>query len=157
LIYLFLIVAHLTLLRIPASPQGQGVEADKGEPPKATYGFETDFNSRYVFRGFAYSQGTVNQSTAWVTISGFTFYAWGNFMLNREPQQRELSELDFGASYKREWKKLIVEPAFDYFIYRTPNPVKDPPTGEASLNLSYPICSELSRLCEATLRIHTHP
>jgi len=112
-----LFVAHLTLLRIPASAQGKGVEADNSEPPKATYGFETDFNSRYVFRGFAYSQGAVNQSTAWVTISGFTFYTWGNFMLNRERQQRELSEIDFGASYKREWKKLTVEPAFGFGVY----------------------------------------
>src|SRR5262245_40729915 len=39
LIYVFLIVAHLILLRIPASPQGQGVEADKSEPPNLRHVF----------------------------------------------------------------------------------------------------------------------
>ncbi len=127
------------LLLILGSGLAQAMDANEAKSSEITYGFETDFNSRYVFRGIADSQGPVKQSTAWVTVSGFTFYAWGNFVLSREPQQGEFSELDFGVAYKREWKKLTVEPAFDYYIYRSPAPVKDPPTGEASLKLSYPI------------------
>ena len=129
----------LFLLHISCLALAQEVEADKVKPSQVTYGFETDFNSRYVFRGFVYSQGPVKQSTAWFAVSGFSFYAWGNFILSPEPQQGEFSEIDFGVSYKREWKKLIVEPAFDYYTYRTPAPAKDPPTGEASLKLTYPI------------------
>ncbi len=136
---LHLPIILLVLLQIPCRGLAQELEADQGTSSKVTYGVETDFNSRYVFRGLAYSQGTVNQSTAWVAVSGFTFYAWGNFVLNREPQHGEFSEIDIGVSYKREWKKLTVEPAFDYYFYRTPAPVKAPPTGEASLKISYPI------------------
>jgi hypothetical protein len=129
----FLALALLILPHIPCLGLAQEAQADKDRSSQATYGFETDFNSRYVFRGFAYSQGPVNQSTAWVAISGFSFYAWGNFLLNREPQQRKFTEIDFGVSYKRGWKKLTVEPAFDFYFFRTPAPVKSPPTGEASL------------------------
>jgi hypothetical protein len=131
--------ALLILLQITVLGQAQEAEAEKGKSSEIAYGFETDFNSRYVFRGLAYSQGPVNQSTAWMAVSGFTLYAWGNFVLNREPHQGEFTEMDFGVSYKREWKKLSVEPTFDYYLYRTPAPVKDPPTGEVSLKLTYQI------------------
>ncbi len=106
--------------------------------PKVTYGFETDFNSRYVWRGIAQSEGPVKQTTAWVSISGFTFYAWGNMVLGREPHRGDFNQGEFSVSYIREWKKLVIEPAFVYYLSRPPENVDDPPTGEVSVKLSYP-------------------
>ena len=101
-----LIIALLILLRIPGSVRAQGANVDESEQSKIAYGVETDFNARYVFRGLAYSQGPVKQTSVWVTVAGFTAYAWGNFVLNRAPQRGEFNELDFGLSYQREWKRL---------------------------------------------------
>jgi hypothetical protein len=108
-VYQFLIIALLILLHIPGSVCAQEVKVDEAESDRVIFGFKTDFNSRYVFRGFAYSQGPVKQSTAWAKASGFTFYAWSNVMLKGEPRQEAFSEADFGVSYAREWKRLIVE------------------------------------------------
>src|SRR5262245_60166899 len=66
---------------------GLAQEPGSGKAPKVTYGFETDFNSRYVWRGIAQSEGPVEQTTAWVSVSGFTFCAWGNMELGRGPQR----------------------------------------------------------------------
>ena len=78
-----LTIALLILLHCPGSAPAQDVEQTETSSPTVTYGFETDFNRLYVHRGLAFSQGPVNQSTAWVTISGLTFYSWGNLVLGR--------------------------------------------------------------------------
>lgn len=135
----FLIVALSILPCIHDSVRAQGADVDQAEPPKIAYGVETDFNARYVFRGLAYSPGPVKQTSVWVTVAGFTAYAWGNFVLHREPQRGEFNELDFGLSYQREWKRLRVEPALDFYRYRSLAPDQSPPTGEASVKLSVPV------------------
>ncbi len=127
-------IALFAILLIPGIGLAQAAEEEK--KLRVNYSFETDFNSRYVWRGLAASEGAVEQSTAKVTINSLTFYAWGNRDLDRGLRRGEFNEIDFGASYAREWKKLIVEPAFDYYQYRSP--VENPSTGEASLKLSYP-------------------
>lgn len=134
-----LIIALLILAHTPGFAAAQIAAPDKDAPSRTASGLETDFNSRYVFRGLTYSRGPVKQSTAWVTFSEITFYAWVNIMLDHEPQRRRFSEIDLGVSYAREWKKLTLEPAVDYYRYRFPPLMKYPPTGEASVKLSYSI------------------
>lgn len=104
----------------------------------AGYGIETDFNSRYVFRGIAYSLGPVNQSSASITLSGLTLYAWGNVLLAPDTQQETVSELDFGASYARSWSTLTVEGGLDGYVYRyRPDALHPTPsTAEAFVRLS---------------------
>lgn len=133
-----LIVALLILPHLHNSGWAQEAKVDEGGPAKIAIGVETDFNARYVFRGLAYSQGPVKQTSVWVTVAGFTAYAWGNFVLGQEPQRGEFNELDFGFSYQREWKRLRVEPGLDFYRYRPLAPDQSPPTGEASIKLSYP-------------------
>jgi hypothetical protein len=107
--------------------------------PKISFGVEADSNSRYVWRGLAFSKGPVNQSMGWVTFSGFTFYEWNNLVLNNEPQRGEINGVDVGISYAREWRKIHFEPAFEYWLDRPLRSIPDHPTGEASIKLSYPI------------------
>jgi len=131
----FLLIAFLPLFQL--SVYGQAQEG-AGAPPRVAYGFETDFNARYVFRGQAYSQGPVKQTTVWMKVAGITAYAWGNLVLSQEPQRGEFNELNFGISYQRDWKRLRVEPGLDFYHYRSLAPNHSPPTGEASVKLSVP-------------------
>jgi hypothetical protein len=103
------------------------------------YGLETDFSSRYVFRGIPYSQGPVTQSMAWTELSGLTVYGWGNLVLSPAPLQESLDEIDLGVSYARQVGRLLLEPALDVYLYRGPPPFSVPSTGEASLRLSHPV------------------
>ena len=103
------------------------------------YGLEVDASSRYVFRGVPFSQEPVSQITAWAVLSGFTFYAWGNVLLQRELHQNDFNELDFGASYTYHLGSLTLEPAFDVYVFRVPEPLKAPHTSEGSIKVSYPL------------------
>jgi hypothetical protein len=60
------------------------------------YGIESNVSARYVFRGVAYSPGPVSQYTAWVEVAGFTFYGWGNLLL----QQNLPDVANFGISVR---------------------------------------------------------
>jgi hypothetical protein len=101
------------------------------------YGVEVDVNSRYLFRGVAFSQEPVSQITASATFSGVALYAWGNVLLLREPQQHDFNELDFGASYAYSFGNFTLEPAFDAYVFRVPAPREAVHTTEGSLRVSY--------------------
>ncbi|MCX6562094.1 MAG: hypothetical protein NTU60_00665 [Candidatus Aminicenantes bacterium] len=123
----------LVLLTLgPAS--GLGQEERSGA---LTYGAEFDFNSRYIWRSFAWSEGAVWQPTAWLSRSGLTFSVWGNFVLNREPNYRRFNEVDFRLSYKKEWGAFTVEPAFNIYSYPNQDKAENPMTGELELQITY--------------------
>lgn len=115
------------------------VTAQENEPPPeaAEYGLETDSSSRYLFRGFPFSQEPVNQTSVWTSFSGVSFYAIGNVLLKREPGQNDFNELDFGGSYSHELGRLTLEPAFDAYLFRVPAPRTAPHTVETSLKASW--------------------
>ncbi len=115
------------------------VTAQENEPPPeaAEYGLETDSSSRYLFRGFPFSQEPVNQTSVWTSFSGVSFYALGNVLLEREPGQNDFNELDFGGSYSHELGRLTLEPAFDAYLFRVPAPRTAPHTVETSLKASW--------------------
>lgn len=100
-----------------------------------TYGGELDFNSRYVWRGIALSEGTVMQPTVWVSAFDLTLEVWGNFVLNDEPNQGEFNEVNLIVYYSREWENITIEPAVIIYLY--PNQEDAPVTAEGSLKLSY--------------------
>jgi hypothetical protein len=120
-----------------------GATLSLGGPGRVTadvaYGVESDFNARYVFRGLAYSRGSVGQSRAWLEASRLTLYGWTNLVLDPQPSQESLDEVDFGVSYAHPAKGLLLEPALDVFVYRGPPPFSLPSTAEASLRVSRPL------------------
>lgn len=134
------LAAALLIALAPAGclAQETAASAEKGAA-KISFGLEADFNSRYVWHGIAFSEGPVKRSTGWITVSDVSFYATGNFVLGNEAQQGDFNEVDFGVSWKREWKKLRFEPSFDYYLSLPPAQVSDPSTGEATLQISHPI------------------
>jgi hypothetical protein len=117
--------------------QGAGDE-QTGLPGESSlvYGLESNVSARYVFRGVAYSPGPVSQYTAWLQVAGFTFYGWGNLLLQQDPRQQSLSEIDFGASYAFDIGRLTLEPGFDGYVYRLASPLSNPPTAETSLRIA---------------------
>lgn len=114
-----------------------GAQEEETRAGSLEYGLEGDASSRYLFRGVAFSQEPVSQITAWATLSGVTFYAWGNVLLQREPHQNDFNELDFGASYAYNLGKLTLEPAIDAYVFRVPAPRIAPHTTEGSIKVSY--------------------
>ena len=100
------------------------------------FGTEVDFNSRYVWRGIALSEGAVMQPSAWVSAFNFTFYIWGNFVLDDEPNQGEFNEVELILYYSRVWGNITFEPFVVYYVY--PNQEDVPSTGEFTLSLYYP-------------------
>jgi len=64
-----------------------------------TLSAETDFLSRYVWRGLASSRGFVWQPSVTASTGSFRFSLWGNFPLDHEPNQFEFNEIDLVLSY----------------------------------------------------------
>lgn len=131
---LFIILIFL----IPFSSFAQENPNDSREEDSvATYGSVVDFNSRYVWRGIALSEGAVMQPSVSVSAFDFNFSVWSNFVLNNEVNQGKFNEVDLILSYSREWKKIIIEPTVQFYLY--PNQEDSPTTGEISLKVSYPV------------------
>jgi hypothetical protein len=102
-----------------------------------SFGAELDGNSRYVWRGLAFSEGPVLQPSAWVSLAGFTLTPWANFAFREDDAPAGFNELDFTLDYSRDVSDLTVNPSFSIYLY--PNQSDAPPTGELALALSYPV------------------
>jgi len=104
-----------------------------------SYGAETDFNSKFVWRGIVLSDKPVIQPTAWISYAGFTFLAEDNELVgNVLPRVHEHNSY-VSLFYRHIWKKLLVEPMLAGFLERPPPGLYDPKTAEFSVRLSYPV------------------
>jgi hypothetical protein len=126
----------LGLMVYPFFVRGQAAQEKTGT---WMFGGEADLNSIYVWRGLALSDGAVLQPSVWVSRSNFTLSGWGNFVLNKEPNQGQFNEFDLVISYRGIWKNFEVEPAIQFYTY--PNQPGEPSTGEFSIQVSYLIGS----------------
>ncbi|MGH9321187.1 MAG: hypothetical protein ACRD21_29260 [Vicinamibacteria bacterium] len=136
--------ARIALLILPLaatarSETGGEVDPQESSSRGTTYGFELDTRSQYLFRGLPFTEGPVSQIAGWVATRGFTFFAWGNFLLERELRQQGFSETNFGASYERQWKNLTLRPGFVTYFYHAPSHLEAEPTSEGSLTAMYTI------------------
>jgi len=113
----------------PVYSSGSGETAIPGKNKGLNLGFELDFASQYVWRGIALSQGPVLQPSLWTTYRGFTFSIWGNFVLNDEPNQGQLNEVDFTLGYGRRSRHFFFNALMYFYLF----PHQDvPATGEGS-------------------------
>jgi hypothetical protein len=102
-----------------------------------TYGAEFDFNSRYIWRSLAWSEGAVWQPSVWLGTSGLTLSVWSNFVLNKELNYRQFNEVDYRLSYKKEIGKFSIEPAFNIYSYPNQDQTENPTTGELEILASF--------------------
>lgn len=115
-----------------------GENAERPIPAEAgqefSFGVEADFVSQYVWRGIALSEGPVLQPSMWFSSHGATLTVWGNFVLNNEPNQGQLNEVDFYLDYGFQHKNFFVESLFLFYLY----PHQDvAATGEGSITLGF--------------------
>ena len=144
---------HLWRLKIPqlllatiilgtASPSladedSQAVAAEEDVAIEAlSWGYESDFNPRYVWRGIAYSEGSVAQTSTWFTTKGTTFGVWANTNLE-SVDGKNTNEIDYYVSRELNWRNLTVEPMFQYYTYR--HQEDSPSTGELDFKFSLPL------------------
>lgn len=121
-----------------ATPVYSGETGDKLIPAEEEggvgWGVEADFVSQYVWRGIELSEGPVLQPSMWLSWRGATFSVWGNFVLNDEPGQGQLNEIDFTLGYGFERQGFFAGPLLLFYLY----PNQDTPaTGEAAAVLGF--------------------
>ncbi len=97
-------------------------------------GTDLELNSRYIWRGFFYSEGVVFQPAFWVSAFDFTFTVWNNLVLNDEEAQGQINEIDLYLDYEHEFGNLTVSPSLWFYTYPG---FPDPDTGEMAVKLAY--------------------
>jgi len=102
-------------------------------------GLETDFTSRYTWRGMAYSTGAVAQPYGWVTAGDFTVALWGNADFHRARQSGAglFNGGDITVGWAHDFGRWRIEPAFEFWFDRPVVGVFDPATGESSVRISW--------------------
>jgi hypothetical protein len=115
-------------------------EAEEKEPV-VTLGGEVDFNSRFIWRGIALSEKLVLNPSVFVSAYNFTFTAWGNYVMLKEPDWGKLNEIDLILEYQYEIKGFTILPSVIFYL--APYAVKES-TGELNLKLAYNIIAGLS-------------
>ncbi len=128
--------------------------AQESAPFALSGGIETETNSRYVWRGLAWSEGAVQQSSLYCTMARLTASLWMNHDLNSPDAHLGLNEVDLALSYDLSLGSFGVEPSFSH--YRYPYQSDSPATDELGLLLSYDL-GGLSVRSEQSLDIHSYP
>ena len=101
------------------------------------WGGEADVNSRYVWRGFTYSQGPVFQPSVWGQARGFTFTAWSNLPLSDEPRQGQFDQLFWTATRSRQWRRWTLEGTLQGYFWQGPPGQPGARTVEAAGRVAY--------------------
>ena len=82
--------------------------------PVITWGAEMDVVSRYVWRGFPYSQGPVVWPSAWVSARGVTVSLFTNIEPGYDPA---LNEYDVSVTYERTVGRLTLAATYARYAY----------------------------------------
>lgn len=93
----------------PAAPP-----AEEAAQPVVTWGGEVDVRSRYVWRGFQYSEGGVVWPSAWVSAHGFTASLFLNYDPNWDPAW---NEYDIAFTYERSAGPWTLEGTYTRYVY----------------------------------------
>jgi hypothetical protein len=99
------------------------------------FGFESDFASKYIWRGLAFSRGTVNQNSASLSFGNLTGSIWSNYDFNVGSNQPRFNELDYALSYDIAVNNFSFGSMIQAYFY--PHQKESRPTAEISVNMSY--------------------
>jgi hypothetical protein len=125
-------------LALVLASAGSVFAQEEGPASAWTFGAESDFNSKYVWRSLAFSQGAVWQPSAYVGFSGLTFQVWSNFVLNgAEANHHQFNEIDYRFSYKYTIGDFTIEPAYTIYSYPNQDKSLSPTTGETEIQIAY--------------------
>ena len=110
-------------------------DEEKKENP-FSLGLDSDFASRYLWRGQFYSDSAVWQPSACISRNHLTAGIWANMPLTDETNQGEFNEIDVEISYEYSLGLLTLNPGLVYYFY--PNTSSDT-TAEIGLDVFYPV------------------
>jgi hypothetical protein len=116
------------------APAGANKEDESAQ--SISWGRETDYNGKYVWRGLACSRGSVVQPSLWVSARGTTYTVWANGNLQSK-DGRQLNEVDHYLSWEGTWHKASIEPCL--YVSTYPNQQDSPSTANADVKLSWPV------------------
>lgn len=129
-----LTLGQLSIGAILMASAALGQEAPLAAVPGVTGGASTSFESRCLWYGLLYGGGAVQQSSVWVSTSGYTFSAWNNFVLANGENHAKTDELDYSLGTSREYHGITVEPGVAWWTY--PDQADAPSTGVLTLALT---------------------
>jgi hypothetical protein len=127
-------------------------ENGAAEPSGLSWGFESDYNPRYVWRGLAWTEGPVSQTSLWTTLGGTTFSVWANSCLD-SVDGRNTNEIDYSASWEGSWRGVNIEPSLQVWTY--PHQTDSPTTVDADVRFTHSL-GALSVFTTHSLDVHEY-
>jgi hypothetical protein len=130
------LAAAITLILLSGIVLGQ--PAEETDDPAAnpiTYGMESDFSSRYLWRGLVFSTAGVMQNYVWASWGKLTGSVWSNCDLASETEGPRWNEVDFALALTSSYRSLDMETSLQAYVY--PDQPEVPNTIEASWDLSW--------------------
>jgi hypothetical protein len=120
-------------------PEEPAPEPEEEEEASVSYGFETDAQAFYLWRGIPLSSPGDNQPYAWVDVKGLEIGVYANQVLNpADGTPGSINEVGLVLLYPRDIGPIYFEPQIQAYFY--PNFKEDgPPTAEAYFKVGYPI------------------
>jgi hypothetical protein len=146
------IVACMCVLCASAAAQDQPAAEEEEQFQPLTWGLESDYNPRYVWRGLAWTQGAVTQTSLWATAGGTTYSIWANSNME-SVDGRQTDEVDYAVSRECAWRNVTIEPMLQVYTY--PHQQDAPSTAEADLKFSWPL-GPLTAFTTHTLDVHEY-
>lgn len=101
-----------------------------------SWGFETDFNTKYLWRGISYNDGLVIQPYLWASYGNLSGGLWSNITAYDRLDSIKRNELDLILTYSWTCGNFEIENTVMFYHYFAQE--DSPPTGELNMNISYP-------------------
>jgi hypothetical protein len=101
---------------------------------KFNISFTADANSRYLWRGYTFSEGLVFQPAATISFKKFNLNIWSNFDLNKAEDSHAFNEFDIIFYYSYDNMNLEIQPYIQFYLYPG---TEESSTGELTLNAAY--------------------
>jgi hypothetical protein len=128
------LVVGLSLVLLLFSPL-PGLAAGQSED---YLGASLDLNSRYIWRGMAWSEGAVLQPSAWTSLMGYNLMVWANYPLRQESGRQGFNEIDFFVQGTSPRRAINVIPGLNIYTY--PGSAEENPwTVELALTFYIPL------------------
>jgi hypothetical protein len=132
-----LLTCCIFCIGISGNCQESASDSIKSDNKSITYGFETDINSKYLWRGIDYNDGLVIQPNLWVSYRNFTAGLWGNLTAYDRHHSTKHHEIDLLLTYTYSIGRFEID--HTVMLYYYPGQEDSPPTGEFYTGIGYPI------------------
>lgn len=100
-----------------------------------TGGLESDFASRYVWRGLVFSSAGVMQDYAWASAGYWTASVWSNCDLASDVEGGRFDEVDVALAVTTSVRGFDLEPSVQAYVY--PDQPDSPGTVEVAMDASW--------------------